>query len=358
MDIQIEKIPPQECSPKPKKGTPLGFGKYFTDYMFIMEYEEGKGWFNPRIKKLENLSLSPAAKVLHYGQEIFEGLKAYWRADNKIGLFRADCNYVRLNKSAQRLCMPAVPIEDHQQALYELLKLEKDWFPKDEQESMYIRPTMIGIEPTLGVRESASYLFYIILSPSGAYFTKGFNPVTVYVCDKYIRAAVGGTGEAKTGGNYASSLLAGFEARKRGCDQVLWLDAKEFRYVQEVGAMNICFVFDDDTVVTSALSGAILDGVTRSSVLELSRDLGYQVEVRDISIEEVIEEIHSKRLTECFGCGTAAVISPIGKLLYKDTVYEIGKESGPVSIRLFKELTDIQWGHIPDRFGWTTVVEK
>jgi len=357
MDIRIEKVTPNELKPKPEKGIPLGFGKYFTDYMFIMDYEEGKGWFNPRIKKFEDLPLSPAAKVLHYGQEIFEGLKGYKRVDGKLGLFRAECNFERLNRSAHRLCMPPVPVEDQQQVLFELLRLERDWFPDGDGESLYIRPTMIGTEPALGVKESSSYMFYIILSPSGAYFTKGFVPVSVYVCDKYVRAIVGGVGEAKTGGNYAASLLAGREARGKGCEQVLWLDGKELKYIQEVGAMNICFVFNGDTVVTSDLNGAILDGVTRSSVITLSRDFGYRVDVRPISIDEVIDGIKSKRLTECFGCGTAAVISPVGRLLYKDIMYEINTEAGPVSKQIYKELTDIQWGRIPDRFDWTTIVE-
>lgn len=356
MDIKIKKIPIEELKPKPTKDTPLGFGRIFTDYMFTMNYEEDRGWFGPTIQKYENISLSPSAIVLHYGQEVFEGMKGYFRADGKIGLFRPDRNFQRFNNSAERLCMPTIPVEDQKQALFELLKLEKDWFPQSENATIYIRPNMIATEPGLGVKSSKSYLYYIILSPSGAYFSKGFLPVTVFVTEKYIRAAVGGIGTAKTGGNYAASLLAGKEAKEKGCDQVLWLDAKERRYVEEVGAMNICFVFGN-RIVTSELDGAILEGVTRDSVLTLAQHLGYGVEERRISIDEIVGGIKSGELTECFGCGTAAVISPVGKLTYKDEIFKISDEPGPISVQLFKELTDIQWGRKEDTFGWTVIVD-
>jgi len=320
-----------------------------------MNYEEDRGGAEPTIQKYENISLSPSAIVLHYSQEIFEGIKSYFRADGKIGLFRPDRNFQRFNNSAERLCMPTIPVEDQKQALFELLKLEKDWIPQSKDATLYIRPNMIATEPVLGVKSSTSYLYYIILSPSGAYFSKGFLPVTMFVTEKYIRAAVGGVGAAKTGGNYAASLLAEKEAKEKGCDQVLWLDAKERRYVEEVGAMNICFVINDK-IVTSELNGAILEGVTRDSVISLSRHLGYGVEERRISIDEVIDGIKSGELTECFGCGTAAVISPVGKLMYKDEIFKISDEPGPISVQLYKELTDIQWGRKEDTFGWTVIV--
>ena len=356
MDITINKIPREELKVKPEVGAPLGFGKIFTDYMFTMNYEEGRGWFDPSIHRHEDISLAPSAVVLHYSQEIFEGMKGYLRVDGKIGLFRPERNFRRFNQSAERMCMPTIPVEDQKQALFELLKLEKEWFPTDEHASLYIRPTMIGTDAGLGVKESQSYLYFIILSPSGVYFGRGLLPVTVYVSDNYIRAAIGGTGTAKTGGNYAATLLAGKEAKQKGCDQVLWLDAKERRYVEEIGAMNICFVFGEK-IVTSELDGAILEGVTRDSVITLARDLGYKVEERNVSIDEVINGIETGGLTECFGCGTATIITPVGKLMYKNQMFEISDEPGTISKRLFEELTDIQWGRTIDRFGWTTVVE-
>ncbi|MCP4727871.1 MAG: branched-chain amino acid aminotransferase [bacterium] len=357
MDVKFIKIPDNELKPKPSKDEVLGFGKTFTDYMFQMNYSPEKGWHDPVIKKLEDFSLSPAVMVFHYSQEIFEGLKGYLRADGKIGLFRAIENFKRMNRSAERICMPTIPVEDQQQAVEELLKIEKDWFPDKDSGSMYIRPTMIGTDPYLGVKESSNYIYYVILSPSGFYFKGGPQPVKVYVTDKYVRAAIGGVGTAKTGGNYAASLLAGKEARDKGCDQVLWLDAKHNKYVEEVGAMNICFVMNGKTVVTSQLNGAILEGVTRDSAIALCKKLGYEVEERPISIDEVLEKIETGEITECFGCGTAAVISPVGKFLYKDKWYNVSDEPGPISQQLYTELTGIQWGIKEDGFGWTKVVD-
>lgn len=357
MDIKFQKIEESELKPKPSKNDVLGFGKIFTDYMFQMSFSPDKGWHEPVIKRFEDFSLSPAVMVFHYSQEIFEGLKGYLRADGKIGLFRADENYSRMNRSAERMCMPTIPVEDQAQAVEELLKIEKAWFPDKDSGSMYIRPTMIGTDPFLGVKESSNYLYYIILSPSGFYFKGGPKPVKVYVTDEYVRAAVGGVGTAKTGGNYAASLLAGKTAGEKGCDQVLWLDAKHNKYVEEVGAMNICFVMNGKKVVTSELSGAILEGVTRSSVIKLCEKLGYEVEERPVSIDEVIEKIGTGELTECFGCGTAAVISPVGQFLYKDKWYTVSEDPGPISNQLYNELTGIQWGTKEDRFGWTKIVD-
>ncbi|MFC1564320.1 branched-chain amino acid aminotransferase [candidate division KSB1 bacterium] len=357
MDIKFIEIPQNELKPKPPKDEVLGFGKIFTDYMFQMNYSPDKGWHDPVIKKLENFSLSPAVMVFHYSQEIFEGLKGYLRADGKIGLFRSIENFKRMNRSAERMCMPTIPVEEQAYAIGELLKIEKDWFPEKDRGSMYIRPTMIGTDPYLGVKESSEFIYYVILSPSGFYFKGGLKPVKVHVTDKYVRAAIGGVGFAKTGGNYAASLLAGKEAREKGCDQVLWLDAKHNKYVEEVGAMNICFVLNDRTIVTSELDGAILEGVTRDSVLKLGKDLGYEIEERHISIDEVVEKIGSGEITECFGCGTAAVISPVGQLLYKDNWHSVSEEPGPVSQKLYEELTGIQWGIREDRYGWAKIVD-
>ncbi|MFC1553806.1 branched-chain amino acid aminotransferase [candidate division KSB1 bacterium] len=356
MEIKIIKVQESELKKKPDKDTPLGFGKIFTDHMFQMNYEPEKGWFDPVIKKFEDIPLPPSAIVFHYAQEVFEGMKAYPRADGKIGLFRPEMNFKRLNGSAERLCMPTIPLDLQMKAVEELLKVDNSWFPAGEFESMYIRPTMIATEAALGVKKSTTYIFFIILSPSGAYFSKGFLPISVYVSEKYIRAAVGGTGTAKTGGNYAASLLGAQEAIEKGCDQVLWLDAKERRYVEEVGSMNICFVYND-TIMTSELFGSILEGVTRDSVLKMAGDLGFKTDVRKITIDEIIEGIESGKITECFGCGTAAVVSPVGQLFYREKMYTVSKDPGPVSKKLFKELTDIQWGRTQDKYGWTRIVE-
>lgn len=356
MDIEIKRIPDEQLKQKPRDESALGFGSIFTDYMFEMKYDQDKKWHDPVIRKYSALSFDPSTIVLHYAQTIFEGLKGYYRADGKTGLFRADKNFKRFNRSATRMCMPNIPEEDQKQALFELLKLERDWFPKAENTTIYIRPFMIGTMPRLGVHSSNTFSYFIILSPSGVYFS-GHKQVSVYVPDDYIRAAPGGTGAAKTGGNYAATLIVGEAAKEKGCDQVLWLDAIERKYIEEVGAMNIFFVFGK-TLVTSELGGTILEGVTRDSVIELARDLGYDVEERKISIDEVIEGVKTGSLTECFGAGTAAVISPVGKFLYKDTMYDITPEPGPVSQMLFKELTDIQWGRKEDKFGWTMVVEE
>jgi len=356
MEIKVFPIPADELKPKPPADQPLGFGRLFTDYMFVMNYEKGKGWFDPRIKKYENLSVAPAALVFHYAQECFEGMKGYYRADGKIGLFRPDRNFNRFNKSAKRLVMPEVPVDLHKEALFELLKVEHDWIPRGKGESIYIRPTMIATQEVLGVKDSATYTFFIILSPSGAYYSKGFNPVRVMVSDRYVRAVRGGVGDTKVGGNYAASLLAGKEAQEKKCDQVLWLDAKELKYIEEVGSMNIFFVIDNK-VITSELTGAILEGVTRDSVLKLAPSLGYEVEERKISIDEIIGASQSGALTECFGCGTAAIISPVSELLYKDQVIKVSDGVGPVSQMLFDNLLGIQTGLVEDKFGWTVIVE-
>lgn len=331
----------------------LGFGNCFSNRMFTQEYSPEKGWHNAQIGPYRELSLDPATAVLHYGQAIFEGTKAYRRPDGDINLFRPWENMVRFNRSAQRMAMPQVDEEEHLQAIIKLIELEQEWVP-DPPGALYIRPVMIATEKALGVHASSHYLHYVIIGPVGAYFKEGFNPVPVYVTDEYVRAAVGGTGEAKTAGNYAASLYVGEEAKAKGYSQVLWLDAVHRRYVEEVGAMNICFVYEGEHIVTPPLSGSILDGVTRDSILRLGRELGYEMSEERLDIYEVLEDIQSGKITEVFGCGTAAVVAPVGKLGFKDKEYILNNnEPGPVARRLYQELTDIQYGRKEDPFGWT-----
>ncbi|MGQ9499738.1 MAG: branched-chain amino acid aminotransferase [Dissulfurimicrobium sp.] len=351
MDIKIQllaelkrkRLPPQEN---------LKFGVYFTDHMFLMDYDEDVGWHDPRIVPYGNFSLDPASVCFHYGQEIFEGLKAYRCADGKIRLFRPRDNVRRLNRSAWRMCMPQVDEGLVLDAIKHLIRVDERWVPSARGTSLYIRPFMIATEAFLGVRPAKRYIFSIILSPVGAYYAEGFSPISIFVTDKYVRAAKGGVGEAKNAGNYAASLLASEEAKKLGFTQVLWLDAEQRRYVEEVGTMNIFFLFKN-ALVTPALSGSILPGITRDSVLTIAREQGLKVEERAISIDEVIEKTKNGDLKECFGTGTAAVISPVGSLFYKGVNYQInGGKTGPYAQALFDEITHIQYGEIKDRYGW------
>ncbi|MBO8138375.1 MAG: branched-chain amino acid aminotransferase [Desulfotomaculum sp.] len=352
MDIFVEPIPENELKPLFEDANNLAFGRIFTDRMFTMKYNAEKGWHDPKIEKYKSFSLDPAACVLHYSQEIFEGLKAYVSEDGRVLMFRPEQNVRRMNRSARRLCMPEIPEEDFLQAMKELVMVEKRWIPRAPGTSLYVRPTMLGTEAFLGVHPSAEYLFYIILSPVGPYFKAGFNPVSIYVEDTLVRAVVGGVGDIKTGGNYAASLKAGEKAQQKGFSQVLWLDAKEHKYVEEVGAMNIFFVYGSK-LVTPPLSGSILPGITRASILELGPDMGLEVEERPITIDEVIEDINSGRITEVFGSGTAAVVSPVGLLHYKDKDYLINNNQvGEVTRAVYKRLVDIQYGKAEDKFGW------
>ncbi len=350
LDIQFK--PAAVLKEKPKKGQPLGFGKIFTDYMFTMQYTEGKGWHDPVIEPFHNLSLSPAAMVFHYGQEMFEGLKAYKGEGGKVFLFRPDMNAKRANRSNDRLCIPQIPEEDFVQAVKELVSVERDWIPEDEGTSLYIRPFIIATDEFLGVAPSQTYLFMIILSPSGAYYESGLAPVGIWIEDEYVRAVKGGTGFAKTGGNYASSLIAQVKAHDEGFSQVLWLDGVERKYIEEVGAMNIFFKISGK-LVTPMLNGSILPGVTRDSVIQLVRSWGYEVEERRISVEELLAAQHSGALEEVFGTGTAAVISPVGKLRFQDEIMTIhdGK-IGELSQKIYDTVTGIQWGKLDDPFGW------
>ncbi len=356
--MEIEKLLKDETDLKslPDENN-LGFGIHFTDHMFRMNYSEGKGWHSPKIVPYEEFNLDPAAVVLHYGQAIFEGLKAYKGQDGKIRLFRPEENAKRMNRSAWRMCMPQIDEDQFLQAVMELVKIESRWVPSQKGTSLYIRPFMIASEPFLGVRPAKDYIFAVILTPVGAYYAEGFNPVKIFVTDKFVRAAKGGVGEAKTAGNYAASLMASEEAKRLGFTQVLWLDAAERRYVEEVGTMNIFFLIDD-CLVTPALSGSILPGITRDSVLHLASDWGIKTEERPISIDEVLESAESGRLKECFGTGTAAVISPVGSLYYKGKSVEVnGGKTGELAQRLFDEITAIQYGDKEDKFGWIKVVD-
>ena len=353
MDLSISKSQSLKNRPDENK---LGFGTYFTDHMFLMDYSKEKGWHNARIAPYGSLSMDPSTMVFHYGQAIFEGLKAYRTAENRIQLFRPQANLERLNNSARRLCIPPIDEAFGLECLKKLVELEGEWVPRPEGTSLYIRPTIIATDPFLGVRASFTYTYFIILSPVGAYYPEGFAPVKIWVTTSYVRAVPGGVGETKTAGNYAASLYAGEKAHENGYTQVLWLDGVERRYVEEVGAMNIFFVLDGE-VITPSLSGSILPGVTRDSVLKLARHWNMKVSERRISIDEVMEAHAKGKLDECFGTGTAAVISPVGELRYKDQVIKIGDGSvGPVANRFYKAITDIQYGRASDPFNWIVPV--
>jgi len=351
-EIPVTKASPKELKKKPALGMELGFGKIFTDYLFLMDHDPGQGWHHPRVEPYRPLSLDPAALVLHYGQEVFEGLKAYRWRNGEIYLFRPRMNYERLNRSARRLCMPELDVEFVLEATRQLIRLEKDWVPPAPGTSLYIRPNMIANEAALGVQISKKFLFYIMLGPVGAYYPQGFNPVDIYVTEKYIRAARGGLGEAKTLANYASSLLAQEEAHELGYTQVLWLDAIERKYAEEVGTSNIFFYIDDE-LVTPPLHGTILPGVTRDSVLHIARSLELKVTERMISLDEVISALESGKLKEVFATGTAAVISPVGKLAPRGKRHIIsGGKVGPLSRKLYDHIMGIQYGKIKDPYGW------
>lgn len=356
MELEIVPLDPAELKPAPT--TDFGFGTEFANRMFTQHYTKGKGWHSAKIGPYENFSLPPSTAVLHYSQEIFEGLKAYRRPDGNINLFRPWENMKRFNNSAARMAMPTVDEEDHLTAIAQLVELEHEWVPNVDGASLYIRPAMIATEAALGVHASNSYLHFVIVCPVGAYFSAGFSPISVFISDAYRRAVKGGVGATKTGGNYSASLFVSEEVAKEGYSQVLWLDAIEGKYIEEVGAMNICFVYEGKKIVTPPLTGSILPGITRMSVLELGRDLGYEVTEERLEIDTVLADIESGKITEVFGCGTAAVIAPVGKFGYAGKEYMINDyQVGAVSKHLFDELTGIQYGRIPDRFGWTHTIE-
>ena len=344
----------------PKEKTPsdkLGFGKVFSDHMFMMNYDEGQGWHDPRIVPYGPIELMPCANVLHYAQEIFEGLKAYRTADGTVQLFRPMENIKRMNNSAERMCIPKLPEDFFLEALKTIVAVEESWVPSEEGTSLYLRPFIIATDAQLGVHAGQHYLFSIICSPSGSYYAAGINPVKIMIESRDVRAVRGGTGFAKCGGNYAASMRAGQEAEKKGFSQVLWLDGVERKYIEEVGAMNIFFKINGK-VVTPMLNGSILPGVTRATCIDLCKHWGMDVEERRISVDELVEAAKSGALEECWGSGTAAVISPVGALRYEDTVMEIsGGGIGPVSQKLYDTVTGIQTGKVEDTFGWTVEVE-
>lgn len=352
--IRIEKTTtPKEL---PGADNPLKFGTIFTDHMFLMNYETGRGWFDSRIVPYQSLSLEPSAMVFHYGQEMFEGLKAYKAADGRTLLFRPNKNIERANRSNRRLCIPEIPEEDFLQALKAIVKMDEAWIPTKEGTSLYIRPFVIATDPFLGVRPADSYLFVIILSPVGAYYPEGLNPVKIWIEDEYVRAVRGGIGEAKTGGNYVASLWSQVKAHEEGYSQVLWLDGVHRKYIEEVGAMNIFFKING-TIVTPKLNGSILPGVTRDSVLELCRAWGLPVKETKISIDDIYEAHSKGLLEEVFGTGTAAVISPVGQLRWEDHIMQVQDGGiGPVSQKLYDTLTGIQLGKIEDQNHWTVEV--
>ena len=337
---------------KPAADAPLGFGQIFTDHMFSMDYVEGQGWINPRIEPYAPICLEPSAMVFHYGQAIFEGLKAYKTADGTINLFRPQLNFERVNVSNARMVIPPIDEAFCLYALKELLKIERDWIPTADGTSLYIRPFIIATDPYLGVRPAHTYRFMIILSPSGRYYPQGLAPVNIYVEEEYVRAVKGGTGFAKTPGNYAASLIAQAKAYKTGYVQVLWLDGVHRRFIEEVGSMNVFFVIDGK-LVTPALNGSILPGITRRTVLELAKRLGIESEEREIAIDELISMVKSGQVSEVFGAGTAAVISPVGELRYKDDVmtFNDGK-IGPLSQKFYDIITGVQYGIRTDEYGW------
>lgn len=342
--------------PKPDPHT-LQFGKVFTDHMFIMDYKEGEGWYDPRIIPYQPLTLDPSCVVFHYGQTVFEGLKAYVTKDGEVQLFRPEKNMQRLNQSNDRLVIPQIDEEFALEALKKLVSIDKDWVPNAEGTSLYIRPFVIATQPYLGVAPSTQYKFIIIMSPVGAYYKEGLNPVKIQVESEYVRTVKGGMGTAKTGGNYAASLKAQEISEEKGYSQVLWLDGREHKYVEEVGSMNMFFKVDGK-VITPELNGSILQGITRDSIIQLLKYWNVPVEERRISIEEIYEAHAEGKLEEAFGTGTAAVISPVGELLWKNEkiVLNDGK-TGEISKKLYDTLTGIQYGTEPDPFGWTVKVE-
>lgn len=353
MQISISEIPNEmKKDAKELLSKPLGFGKNFCDKMFKLCWDEKRGWHDAEICAYAPLSLDPAALVLHYAQEAFEGMKAYRLPDGGIGMFRPDMNCRRMNTSARRLVMPEIAEEDQLQAIVTLLKELDEWIPSGEGQSLYIRPTLFATNPVLGIRPGTEYLFMIICSPVAAYFERGFAPVRIATSEKYVRAAVGGLGAVKAGANYVASLLAAKSAKEKGYDQVLWLDAVEHRYIEEMGAMNIFFVYGD-TLTTCPLTGSILPGITRDSILRLAPDLGYKVEERLLDVEDATVDIDSGKITEVFACGTAAVITAVSVLGHKDKDHGVGNgEPGEITLKLYKALTGIQTGKAEDPYDW------
>jgi branched-chain amino acid aminotransferase len=345
-------------TPKPRPpSTKLGFGQYFSDHMFLLDYEAGRGWHSPRIVPYGPLSLDPAASALQYAQGLFDGLKAFRSQDGKIRINRAERHCQRLAGGVARMCMPEVPVDLLMRGLFELVRVDRDWVPSEPDTSLYLRPTIIGTEPFLGVRPSRAFTLFVIASPVGAYYEEGFDPVSIWIESECVRAARGGLGAVKAGANYAASLYAAERAKKNGYSQVLWLDAAEHKYLEEVGTMNL-FVEIGGVFITPPLEGSILEGVTRNSIITLLREWGQTVLERPVSVDEIAAAHAQGKLGEVFGCGTGAVISPVGELGFAEKRIAIhGGTAGPMSKRLFEELGGIQQGKIPDRHGWMTPID-
>jgi branched-chain amino acid aminotransferase len=353
-EILIQKT--KQPKSKPDQSN-LGFGQYFTDHMFIMDYTEGKGWHDPRIVPYGPLELDPSIMILHYGQATFEGLKAYKTSDGQVQLFRPHSNMQRMNISNERLCIPALDVDFAVSAIKALVNIDKDWIPQAEGTSLYIRPFVISTEPHLGVHPAKTYMFIIILSPVGAYYPEGINPVKIYVESNYVRAVKGGLGFTKTPGNYAASIKAQEEANLKGYTQVLWLDGIEKKYIEEVGTMNVFFKINGE-VVTPSLEGSILAGITRDSTIKLLQHWGIPITERRISIDELVQAHKNGTLEEAFGTGTAAVISPIGELFYEGQTLTINEgQTGELAKRIYDTITGIQSGKLEDPFGWIVKVE-
>ena len=353
--MQLNIHPAKTKKEKPADNA-LGFGKIFTDNMFVQQHT-ADGWQTGEIVPYGPFALDPSSMILHYGQSVFEGMKAYRSEDGRVLLFRPEENFARLNVSNERLCIPKIDEEYSLQALCELIRIEQDWIPRAKDTSLYIRPFIFATDPYVGVKASTNYIYNIILSPVGAYYADGLKPVKIYVEDKYVRAVRGGMGFSKTGGNYAASLLAGEVAKEKGYSQVLWLDGVHQKYVEEVGAMNMFFLFKDE-LVTPALNGSILSGITRKSIIQLARDHGVTVNERTISIQEVFERGKSGELLECFGSGTAAVVSPVCELNMDGDILAIGDgQMGELTAYLYDTLTGIQWGRLADPYGWSYEVK-
>ena len=352
--IKITKTTQPKVKPDAKN---LGFGKHFTDHMFLLSYETGKGWFDPRVVPYAPLSMDPSCMVFHYAQEVFEGMKAYRTADGSVQLFRPYDNARRMNDSCERLCIPKIPEELFVEGVKALVKTDVDWVPSEPDTSLYIRPFVIATDASLGVHASHTYIFCVICCPVGAYYAEGINPVRIYVENDDVRAVKGGTGYTKCGGNYAASIRAGERAAQAGYAQVLWLDGVERKYIEEVGSMNVLFKIDGK-VVTPMLTGSVLPGITRRSCLQLLRDWGYEVEERLISAEELFAAAEAGKLEEAWGSGTAAVISPVGEMGWEDRHVVIhGGTIGELTQRLYDTLTGIQWGKIEDPYGWIVKVD-
>ncbi len=352
MEISIVQVAPEQRKAKPVDESKLGFGRVFTDHMFTMSYKSGQGWYDPAVRPYEDLRLDPAAMCLHYGQLIFEGMKAYRGKNGEIYLFRPLENIKRMNESARRLCMPTLDPEVFIECLKKIVFLEKDWIPKSSGASLYIRPTMIATEAALGVHPADAYLFYIIVGPVGAYYPEGFSPTKIYVVEEYVRSAPGGIGYCKAAGNYAASLMASAMAIEKGYTQVLWLDAVDRKYVEEVGTSNIFFVIGEE-LITPPLAGPILPGVTRDSVLQIARAWGLKVAERRLAMDEILAACGDGSLREAFASGTAAIVSPIGQICYRDREYPINDgRIGALTEKLYEEILKIQYGEKEDPFGW------